>query len=88
MADALTRTHLIAPAHLIDEVDRLVGPRKRSEFIAAAVDEKLKREKLLQLTHEVSKLPPGGGIPEWDTPESTAKWLREGRADNRPIRKV
>jgi hypothetical protein len=84
----VVRTHFIAPRKLIEEVDKLVGPRRRSEFLTEAAAEKLKREKLLRLTREVSQLPPDGGIPEWDTPESTAKWLREGRADSRPIRKV
>jgi hypothetical protein len=84
----VVRAHFIAPKELIEETDRLVGARRRSQFITEAVTEKLKREKLLKFTREVSKLPPDGGIPEWDTPESTAKWLREGRADSRPIRKV
>ena len=88
MTHALTRTHVIAPKELIEEVDRLVGPRRRSEFFTEAATEKLKREKLLRLTHEVMTLPPDGGIPEWDTPESTAKWLHEDRVDSRPIRKV
>ena len=84
----VVRTHFIAPKELIEEVDKLVGPRRRSEFLTEATAEKLKREKLLRLTREVMKLPPGGGIPEWDTPESTVKWIREGRVDSRPIRKV
>ena len=84
----VVRTHFIAPKELIEEVDKLVGPRRRSEFLTKAATKELQREKLLRLTRKVSKLPPGGGIPEWDTPESTAKWLREGRADSRPIRKV
>ena len=84
----LPRVHFIAPEGLIEEIDKLVGPRRRTDFLIEAAAEKLKREKLLRLTHEVMKLPPDGGIPEWDTPESTAKWLREGRADSRPIRKV
>ena len=84
----VVRTHFIAPKELIEEVDKLVGPRRRSEFLTEATAEKLKREKLLRLTREVMKLPPGSGLPEWDTPESTAKWIREGRVDSRPIRKV
>jgi hypothetical protein len=88
MSHALTRTHVIAPKELIEEVDRIVGPRRRSEFITDAVTEKLKREKLLRLTREVSKLPPAESIPEWDTPESTAKWLRDGRTEPRRIRRV
>ena len=82
------RTHFIAPKELIDEVDRLVGPRRRSEFLTEATAEKLKRERLLQLTREVSKLPPGGSIPEWDTPESASEWVHDGRAEADRIRKV
>jgi hypothetical protein len=88
MAHALTRTHFTAPKELIEETDRLVGARRRSQFITDAVAEKVKREKLLRLTREVMKLPPPESIPEWATPESTAKWLRDGRADSRRIRKV
>jgi hypothetical protein len=88
MTHTLTRTHVIAPKELIEEVDRIVGPRRRSEFITDAVAEKLKREKLLRLTREVMKSPPPEVIPEWATPESTAKWLRDGRAEPRRIRKV
>jgi len=46
-----------------------------------------KREKLLKLTRESQNCHRLKGIPEWDTPESTAKWIRAGRA-SKPIRKV
>ena len=65
MAHALTRTHFIAPKELIEETDRLVGARRRSQFIAEAVAEKLKREKLLQATHKAMALPPVDDVPEW-----------------------
>jgi hypothetical protein len=74
----VVRTHFIAPKELIDEVDRLVGPRRRSEFLTEATAEKLKREKLVRLTREVMKLPPVG-VPEWRTAESTSKWVRDLR---------
>ena len=65
MSHATTRTHLIAPKELIEKVDRLVGPRRRSEFIASAVDEKLRREQLLQAVQEAAKLPADRDIPGW-----------------------
>jgi metal-responsive CopG/Arc/MetJ family transcriptional regulator len=40
----VVRTHVIAPKELIDEVDKLVGHRRRSEFIVEAAAEKLQRE--------------------------------------------
>jgi hypothetical protein len=88
MSHVLTRTHVIAPKELIEEVDRIVGPRRRSEFITDAVTEKLKREKLHRLTREVMKLPPEEGVPGWETPEAVSKWVRDGRAEPRRIRKV
>ena len=89
MAHALTRTHFIAPKELIEETDRLVGARRRSQFIAEAVAEKLKREKLLRLTREVMKLPPDEEVtPGWETPEAVSRWVRDQRVDTKPIRKV
>jgi hypothetical protein len=41
---------------LLEETDRLVGERRRSQFITEALAEKLKREKLLLLTREVMKV--------------------------------
>jgi hypothetical protein len=84
----VVRTHFIAPKDLIEEVDRLVGPRRRSEFLTEAAAEKLKREKLVLATREAMKLPPAEGIPEWDTPESTSKWVHDLRVENDRIRKV
>jgi hypothetical protein len=84
----VVRTHFIAPKDLIEEVDRLVGPRRRSEFLAEATAEKLKREKLLRLTREVMKLPPAEGIPEWETPESASKWVHDGRVESDRARNV
>jgi hypothetical protein len=84
----LPRVHFIAPQGLIEEIDKLVGPRRRTDFLIEAAAEKLRREKLLRLTHEVMTLPSDGGISEWDTPESTARWLREGRVEPRRIRNV
>lgn len=84
----VVRTHFIAPKELIKEVDRLVGARRRSQFLIEAAAEKLKREKLLRLTREVKKLPPVEGIPEWETPESTSKWVHDGRVESDRARNV
>jgi hypothetical protein len=84
MSHALTRTHLIVPKELIEEVDRLVGPRRRSEFIASAVDEKVRREKVLQAVREAVKLPADRDIPGWETPEAVSKWVRDIRAESDP----
>jgi hypothetical protein len=85
----VVRTHFIAPKELIEEVDKLVGPRRRSEFLTEATAEKLKREKLLRLTRKVMKLPPvEEDTPGWETPEAVSKWVHDLRRKNDRIRKV
>ena len=83
----VVRTHFIAPKELIEEVDKLVGPRRRGEFLTEAAAQKLKREKLLKVTREVMKLPPVG-VPEWQTAESTSKWVHDLRVENDRLRNV
>jgi hypothetical protein len=85
----VVRTHFIAPKELIEEVDKLVGPRRRSEFFTKAATKELQREKLLRLTREVMKLPPDEvDTPGWETPEAVSKWVHDLRHENDRIRKV
>jgi hypothetical protein len=42
----LARTNLTLPAPLLVEVDALAGPRGRSRYVAEAVAQRLKRDKL------------------------------------------
>ena len=76
------RTHVVLPDELVQEVDRMVGPRKRSEFVERAVREELRRDRLdWALEH-------GAGIlredsPEyWSTPEKTIEWIRSMRGES------
>jgi hypothetical protein len=80
----VVRTHFIAPKDLIEEVDRLVGPRRRSEFLTDAAAEKLKREKLLKATRHAMALPPELGVPGWETPEAVSQWVRDVRKESDP----
>ncbi len=41
------RAHFVMPAELLDAVDAEVGPRKRSQFVQEAVEEKLWRMRML-----------------------------------------
>jgi metal-responsive CopG/Arc/MetJ family transcriptional regulator len=43
---ALARTNLTLPKDLMDEVDELAGPRGRSRYVAEAVAQRVKRDKL------------------------------------------
>jgi hypothetical protein len=77
------RTHFIAPKELIEEVDKLVGPRRRSEFLTEAAVEKLKRERLVRATRAAMTLP-AVEQPGWETAEAVSKWVRDIRADSDP----
>jgi hypothetical protein len=84
MSHATTRTHVIAPKALIEEVDRLVGPRHRSEFITEAVTEKLERENRIRAVRQALTLPAVRDVPGWETPEAVSKWVRDIRAESDP----
>ena len=43
---AFARTNLTLPADLMDEVDRIAGPRGRSRYVAEAVAQRVKRDRL------------------------------------------
>jgi metal-responsive CopG/Arc/MetJ family transcriptional regulator len=43
---ALARTNLTLPEDLLSEVDALAGPRGRSRYVAEAVAQRVKRDKL------------------------------------------
>ena len=74
------RTHVSIPDTIIERIDRLVGPRRRSQFLAEAADEKLHREEMLAaLAAAIRSMDDGGYPPEWDTSESAAAWVRSLR---------
>ncbi len=41
-----TRTHVVLPTRLLEQLDDLVGPRHRSEFIAEALARSVQRARL------------------------------------------
>jgi hypothetical protein len=44
---ATLRTHIVLPAELAEEIDKLVGPRGRSAFLVETAEREVKRRKLL-----------------------------------------
>ncbi|MFN8589960.1 MAG: ribbon-helix-helix domain-containing protein [Thermomicrobiales bacterium] len=75
------RVHVVLPDSILQEVDAQVGPRGRSEFIQDAIEEKLNRLRRVEAFARVAGSIADGEIPEWETPESTAAWIREIRKD-------
>ena len=90
MGKEAVRAHVVMPRELVAAVDELVGHRRRSEFVVAAVEERVRRERLgraLQATAGVLK---PEDHPEWATPEARHAWVRASRAQDeaRRVRKL
>jgi metal-responsive CopG/Arc/MetJ family transcriptional regulator len=73
------RTHIILPDRLIEEIDGLVGKRKRSRFVEEAIREKLKRGALLKAIKNTAGMLPAEEYPAWETSDKAAEWVRESR---------
>jgi metal-responsive CopG/Arc/MetJ family transcriptional regulator len=75
-----TRTHIVIPTQLVHEVDRLVGARGRSQFIASAAAEKVARLRLAHASAKAAGSLRDVYIPDWETPEKAAAWVAKRRA--------
>ena len=73
------RTHIILPEGLVEEIDNLVGKRKRSRFVKEAITEKLRRGALLNALKETTGILSAEEHPEWETPEKVVTWVKESR---------
>lgn len=51
---ALARTNLTLPQELLREVDQLAGPRGRSRYVAEAVAQRVKRDRLGKAIRETA----------------------------------
>ena len=75
------RAHVVMSSDVLQEIDSRVGQRKRSEFIQEAIEEKLGRLRRVEAFERVVGSVADGDVPEWETRESTAEWLRALRQD-------
>ena len=73
------RAHVVMPQELIEEVDELVGPRRRSRFVQEAVEEKLRRLRRIRAYDDFADSLADADIPGWETSESTIEWVRAQR---------
>ena len=73
------RTNLLLPKELVEEVDHFAGPRGRSRYVAEALADRLRRDRL----REVVETTAGAwkGHPLFPTPESVVAWVRQLRAE-------
>ena len=75
------RAHVVMPQELIEEIDALVGSRKRSRFVVEAVEDRLRRERLKAALAEMAGSLAEVDIPGWETPEATSEWVRSLRRE-------
>ena len=84
------RAHVVLPDALLEKIDARVGQRRRSEFIQEAIEEKINQLERVEAYRRFAGSIADGEVPEWDTRESTAAWLRELRggseADSTSVR--
>lgn len=76
---AMVRATITLPDTLLEQVDEYAGTGGRSAFVAAAVADKVKRERLRRVLDETR-----GALrdsPSWRTAEETYRWVRELRED-------
>ncbi len=77
---ALARTNLTLPEELIREVDSIAGPRGRSRYVADAVAQRVKRDRLLRaIDASAGSLVPKDGRPI--TREEVTAWVEELRSE-------
>ncbi|HLE88944.1 MAG TPA: ribbon-helix-helix protein, CopG family [Candidatus Limnocylindria bacterium] len=70
---ALARTNLTLPEDLMAEVDALAGPRGRSRYVAEAVAQRVKRDKLGKAIRETAGIMVGK--PGWMSPDEVVAWV-------------
>ena len=71
------RTHVVVPEDLLKEIDKLLGKRKRSWFIAEAAKKEIRRLKFLKALKETA-----GAWKDEDHPElkrGVDSWVRSLR---------
>lgn len=81
------RAHVVLPAALLRDVDQAVGPRRRSEFVASAVAERLARERQIQALKTLAGAIDVRNYPEWNTPERASAWVHASRRVDEEMRR-
>lgn len=77
------RTHVILPVEIVAEIDRLAGPRKRSELIAELLTSALKSRRQLDALQELLAHGPfEWTIPGEDTSDAAAYISRVRREES------
>ena len=80
--ETTVRTHFVLPASLVADFDRLLGaPRKRSETVAALMEDWVRREKAKAVIEKWAGFVKPEDHPEWQTDEDVYRWVRQLRGE-------
>ncbi len=74
-----TRIHVVLPDSLLEEIDRIAGPRRRSEYIAEMLEKSVLRERQRRAFEETAGILSDEDYPEWSSPEKISEWVRRSR---------
>jgi metal-responsive CopG/Arc/MetJ family transcriptional regulator len=75
----LIRTNLTLPADLLREVDELAGPRGRSRYVAEAVGQRLRRDRLRRAVESSAGV--FRGTQQSMSRDEVSAWVDELRAE-------
>lgn len=73
------RTNLLLPEDLVEALDRVAGPRGRSNYVAEAVRERLRRDERIVAVRAAAGI--WRDHPLFPTSESVVEWVRALRAE-------
>ncbi|MEW6002210.1 MAG: hypothetical protein AB1638_06125 [Nitrospirota bacterium] len=79
------RAHVIIEEDIVKEIDRLVGKKKRSSFIAAAAKKELKRLRQYSIIKKLKGTWRDEDHPELSGKEGTYKWVRKLRDEDEKV---
>ena len=80
VSEETRRINVTFPAELLEDLDELAPPRKRSQIIVAATAEYVRRLKLLAVLKETAGAWDDESHPELASPEDIDRWLRQIRS--------
>ena len=73
------KTHLVFPRELLETIDKLLGKRKRSQFVVEATKEKLAREKFVRAMKKAAGCWKDKDYPEFRTKKDVDRYIRKLR---------
>lgn len=78
----MARAHVSLPDELLEEVDRIAGRRRRSQFVEDAIREKLRRAAQDQALANQAGVLRDEDYPQWRTPADVSQWVEQLRAES------